>query len=101
MRNKDIQFSLASSLGVVLYVSGVVWIMSNGEKLFGEPDGFRGPLALLLLFVLSAAITGSLVFGYPVWQFLDGKKKEAFKSFGWNLAFLAIFTLLAFLLMVI
>lgn len=96
MRNKNILPSLLCSLGVVLYVSGVALIMSNAERFFADkPDNIGMPIALLLLLVLSAAITGSLVFGYPVWQYLDGKKKEAVKSFGWTVGFLAIFTVLA------
>ncbi len=96
MRNKNILYSFLCSLGVVVYVSGVSWFMTNASKLFGnKPDNIRMPIAMLLLLVLSAATTGSLVFGYPVWQYLDGKKKEAIKSLGWTLAFLAIFTVVA------
>jgi len=96
MRNKNITYSLANALGMVLYISGVVWMMNNGDKLFGNPKDVGGPIALLMLFVLSATVTSSLMFGYPIYQFLEGKKIEAFKSFGWNLGFLAIFTVLAF-----
>lgn len=96
MRNKNILYSFLSSVGVVLYVTGVAWFMTNASRLFGDkPDNIRMPIAMLLLLVLSAATTGSLVFGYPVWQYLDGKKKEALKSLGWTLGFLAIFTVAA------
>jgi hypothetical protein len=102
MKNTNITYSLASSLGVILYVSGVAWLMQHGQAFFGDkPDTIVAPIAMLSLFVFSAAITGSLVFGYPVWQFLNGKKTEAFKAFGWNLAFLGIFTVLAFVLMML
>ncbi|MFA6447636.1 MAG: hypothetical protein WCW31_05295 [Patescibacteria group bacterium] len=101
MRNKNILYSFLSSLGVLIYVSGVAWFLSNGEKIFGKSQSMGMPVAFLLVFVLSAAITGSLVFGYPVWQYLDGKKKEALKALGWNLGFLAIFTILALVLIAI
>ncbi len=101
MRNKNILYSFLSSLGVLIYVSGVAWFLSNGEKIFGKNQSMGIPVAFLLVFVLSAAITGSLVFGYPVWQYLDGKKKEALKALGWNLGFLAIFTIAALALIAI
>ena len=101
MRNKNITYSLASALGMILYISGVAWMMNNGEMLFGNPKGVGGPIAFLMLFVFSATITASLMFGYPVFLFLQGKKIEAFKSFGWNLGFLAIFTALALIIIML
>ena len=51
MKNsKLVLYALLSSVGTVLYVSGVVWLMTNGERFLGKVKDFRGPLPMLLLF---------------------------------------------------
>ncbi|MBI5621293.1 hypothetical protein HY933_00300 [Candidatus Falkowbacteria bacterium] len=45
-------------------------------------------ISMLTLLVFSAAITGSLVFGYAVYLFLDKKAKEALSVLGYTLLFL-------------
>lgn len=78
---------LVSAVLAAVYVSLVALLMSNGESIFGKEDGFLVPFFMLLLFVLSAAVMGSLVFGRPVMMYIDGKKKEAVKllagTIGW------------------
>lgn len=45
---------------------------------FGDkPDTVFAPIMALMLFVLSAAVTASLVLGRPILWYIDGKKKEA------------------------
>lgn len=68
---------LINSLGTLLYCGLVAYLMINGEGLFGKISGVFGVMAFLMLFVLSAAIVGSLVLGKPIIYYLDGKKKEA------------------------
>ena len=68
--------------------------MFNGEKFFGKADNFLMPVAMLLLFVLSAAITGALVLGKPILLYLDNKKEDALKLFGWTLGWLAIIVII-------
>lgn len=82
------------SLGVVAYVILVVIIMFNGNSLFGTMDNFWGPLAMLLLFIVSAAITGSLVFGKPVYLFLTGFKTESVKLALYTIGFLFLETII-------
>lgn len=74
----------------------VAWLLSNDKRLFGEFSGFGGPMAMLLLFVLSATITGSLVFAQPIHFYFSGAKKESFQLLIATLIFLFLFTLLAF-----
>jgi hypothetical protein len=84
--------SLVHSLGVLVYVSGVAWIMQNGERIFGH--NFWGPVVLLLLFVFSALITGLLVLGRPIYLFLNGEKTDAVKmlfyTVGWMFVIITI-----------
>ena len=82
------------SLGVVAYVLLVVLIMVNGNSLFGTMNNYWGPLAMLLLFTVSAAITGSLVFGKPVYLFLNGFKSESVKLALYTIGFLFLETML-------
>lgn len=88
--------SLASMASLILYVIGVAWLMSNGERFFGRLPGVLGPTAFLLLFVLSASVTSSLFLGYPLYLYLDGKKKEALRLFAYNLATLFTLTFVYF-----
>lgn len=65
--------------GVFVYVSFVAWLGFNSQKFFGgEPDNFLTPLFVLLLFVISASITGLLVLGKPIHMYMNGLRKEAF-----------------------
>lgn len=80
MKNsKLIYYSVIQSLGVFIYTSAVAWFLFNGEHIFGGDKNFLVPVTLLLLFVTSAAITGILVFGRPIYFYLNGLKKEAVK----------------------
>jgi len=96
MENKKlISWSIVHSLGVLIYVSLVALFMNNAEKLFGKEDGPMTGVVALLLLVLSATITGSLVIGKPILLYLDGKKSEAIKMFFYTIASLFILLLLA------
>lgn len=92
---KNIDFILKSFINagaVVIYVSAVVWLMSNGQNIFGKrPDQLIMPLFLLLLFIISATITSLLVLGKPILLYLEGLKKEALSLLGATLAWLVFF----------
>lgn len=51
---------------------------------------------MLLLLILSATVTGSLVLGRPILWYLDGKKKEAVSLFVATVGFLFLITIFAF-----
>lgn len=58
--------SFINAGGMFVYVYAVSWLIFNGQKLFGGRNSFLAPLFFLLLFVISAAITGLLVLGRPM-----------------------------------
>ena len=65
-----------------------------------EPSPFI-PIGMLLLFVFSATVCGSLILGRPILWYIDGKKKEAVQLFGWTIGFfflVGLIVLIAFLL---
>ncbi|MDB4940449.1 MAG: hypothetical protein JWO40_874 [Candidatus Doudnabacteria bacterium] len=97
--NKLIQRSFLNALGTVAYVSLISIVMSNGNKIFGEKDTAITPIAVLMLFVLSAAITGSLVVGKPLLMYLNNEKNEAIKLFMYTVGWLALATIVLFVVM--
>jgi hypothetical protein len=97
-KSELIKQSLLYSLAVVVYVFLVSLLMSNGQRLFGKVDNVISGVAMLLLFVFSAAVTGSLVFGKPILMYLDGAKKEAVKMLIYTIIWLFFWLMLFFLL---
>ncbi len=68
---------LLQSLGIAAYcalLSGLLWVM---EKYLPKPDQLLAIALILLLLVLSAAITGSLFFGYAAYLALRQEIKKA------------------------
>jgi hypothetical protein len=83
--------SFISAGGVLIYVSAVAWLGFNGQTIFGKQTDFLMPVFVLLLFVISASITGLLVLGKPIHLYLSGLKKEALTLLFATLAWLILF----------
>ena len=89
--------AVVNALGAAAYVIAVASFLFYAPQIFGEhgPKTVLVPIVMLLLFVFSAAVTGSLVLGRPVLWYLDGKKKEAIELLGWTLTILFVIMLIA------
>ncbi|MDD5618687.1 MAG: hypothetical protein PHG69_06285 [Candidatus Omnitrophica bacterium] len=99
MKNKKLLFwSFINSAVCFLYVLGIGWFLFNGENIFGKADNFLMPVALLLLLVVSATITGALILGRPILFYLNGYKSEAVKLLLFTIGWLIIFTVIILLL---
>src|SRR3989344_7102720 len=85
-----IQRGLLNALGRLAYVSTLVTLVLNGEKMFGTVNPSIAPIMFLTVFVLSAAVTGGLVLGKPVMLFLNNQKNEAIRLFIYTLCWLAL-----------
>jgi len=96
MRSKLIFNGFLQAFGVATYIVLVSLLMSNAQRIFGKMDTFFGPVAFLMLFVLSAAITGSLTLGRSVILYLDNHKKEAVKLFLYTVGWLFLLTVAVF-----
>lgn len=98
MPKKLIRQAFLYALGEGIYISLVALLMFGIQKWFGaKPDpAIIAPIFLLLLFVISAAISGALILGKPVMLYLDGQKKDAITLFGYTLAWLGLFLIIAF-----
>jgi hypothetical protein len=87
---------LLQALGVAVYCPLIGGFISVADKIFPKP-GFFGIFLMLILLVFSAAITGSLVFGYPAYLALNKKVKEALYvlayTLGYSLAIILIIIL--------
>jgi nitrogen fixation/metabolism regulation signal transduction histidine kinase len=100
--NKIWKNAVFNALATVLYIIAVGFFMYYGSLVkIGRTNTMLVPIALLLLLVLSAAITGFLIFGKPALMYIDGKKKEAISLLTYTLTFFSIITLIAIVLLVI
>lgn len=84
-----------NALATAAYVTGIGLFVSYANTIFGKEDKVLTPVVVLMLLVLSVAVTGSLLFGQPAVWYVDGKKKQALQLLGVTLAIFAVFTLLA------
>lgn len=102
MENREIaRYSIINACGTVLYIILIASFMFfAGEGFFGAEDSVFAPIIMLMLFVFSAALTGSLVFGKPLMWYLDNKKKEALQLIVYTLLMLFIL-IIVFLLIFI
>lgn len=91
---KLILWSLINSFGVLIYVFLVSRIISSGEEIFGKMETSWGPFAFLLLFVISAAIVGILLFGRVIYLYLDKHEKEAIKLLLYTVGWLLLATII-------
>ena len=99
--SKILTWSIINSLAAFVYISGVAWLMFNGEKFFGKATSFLMPAALLLLFVISATIVGALVLGRPAYMYFNGQKQEAVRLLIYTVAWLVLTTVLFFAVLVL
>lgn len=75
------------------YVGMLVSLIFYAPKVIKNSDGNNTiliPIAMLLLFVFSAGLTGSLVLGRPILWYMEGRKKEAIHLLAWTLGTLLI-----------
>lgn len=99
--NKIIKQALINSISTAVYIILVVSFIFSLQKFQILEGTVFIPIAMLLLFVSSAGITGTLVLGKPIMLYLDGKKKEAVSLLGYTLGILLTMTALAFILLAV
>lgn len=77
MNNNIVKKALLDAAGIAIYILAVASFMSYVPNTFEQQKSVLVPVTMLSLLVLSAAITGSLMFGRSVLWYLDGNKKDA------------------------
>jgi hypothetical protein len=82
-----------NALAAVGYIAAVASFMFFSPKFEDAMLGVLVPMAVLSLFVLSAAVMGFIFFYQPILLFIDGKRQEAVRLFGKTLAIFALITI--------
>ena len=100
-KSKLITYALSYSFGAFLYTTLVTIILYNGNNWFGKANSFLMPLALLMLFVISATIVGLLILGRPIILYLNNSKKEATELLLYTIGCLFVFTTVVFTLLLL
>ncbi|MEK6858889.1 MAG: hypothetical protein AABX53_03180 [Nanoarchaeota archaeon] len=95
--NPLLKRALIDSVGTAAYIALIVTFIFSLQVFQGSKETILIPMAMLLLFVCSAAITGFLVFGKPAMLYVDGKKKEAISLLGHTIGMLVLITLVFFI----
>src|SRR3989344_7553780 len=98
--NKIIKRAFIDAIGTAMYIVLIVSFIFSLQVSAPKEDILLIPIAMLLLFVTSAAITGFLVFGKPAMLYLDGKKREAVSLLGYTLVMLVLITIVAFIFLI-
>ena len=88
------------ALGLTLYCGTLAFIIFHLPKDIPDP-GFMGFFVGLLVLVSSAAITGSLVFGYPTYlAVVRNKIKEASTVLAFTLLYFSAIILITIILII-
>ena len=96
-KEKAWKIGLFQALGVAIYCGLVAGFMYNIMQVLPRP-GIAGMFLMLSLFVFSAAVTGTLVFAYPVYlAIVKNKIKPAINVLGFTLLFSLILIVSAIL----
>lgn len=97
-RKEIIRKAVINALATALYITLIASFLFYAPKIFDQekPDTVFAPIAMLLLFVFSAAFTGVMIFGEPVLWYLDGRKEHALSLLVHTLAVFFIVLLITF-----
>lgn len=85
------------STGLLIYVSLVSLFMLNANHIVGPGPNFFGPIAFLLLFIISAIISGLLLLGRAGFLFWEKRYKESFTLLGWTLFWAILYLVSVFI----
>ncbi len=100
MKQSIFKHALQGAVGTALYIVAVASFMFYGPRAMGsQEDTVLVPVFMLMLFVFSAAFTGSLMLGRPILWYLEGNKKEAMQLLVTTLLMFLIITELTFIIL--
>lgn len=96
MKNNPKLIALGQAVGLLAYVLLVAFFMKNAQNWFGpdKDNPILGPVVFLLIFIISALVSASIILGYPALLFFQGQRKTALKivlmSAGWLVLFVVL-----------
>jgi hypothetical protein len=95
MQTSLLKKAVVNALGVLVYVLVLGWFFSHAQQIFGTQQvGFVGAALMLIIFVVSACITGGLVLGLPIMMYLDGQRRQAVNLLAYTVLTLAVIAVL-------
>ena len=101
LKNKVITYGLGGGILEIAYIAFVAWFIQSIDKFFtGTPESANIVLVLLLL-VFSVAVSGLLIFGYPIYLVVQKKYKQAINSVMVSLLTLIIGGIIIFNILII
>ncbi len=86
--------AVLSAVGVTAYVALLVLFMNNGQRILGPQPGVLMGMLMLLVFIISACVTGSLVLLRPALWYVDGKKRDALRLLAYTVVALVVVALI-------
>lgn len=101
MSKKILRDSFLAAAGEAAYVALVVTFLQNAQKFFGQVPEYLVAMSMILLLVISAAISGGLVLGKPILMYFDGQKKEALLQFIATIGWLILFLIIVFIILIL
>ena len=94
-KNNLFRRAFLNALGVAVYTVAFAYFVNNLQQWFGpEPAGWLSFAMMIMIFIISACVTGSLVLLKPILLYLEGQKKEAVHLFAYTLLFLIVLALI-------
>jgi hypothetical protein len=92
---KTIAFLQASGLTGYIGLFAVLALRMQSLGQYIEASGASYPILAIILFlmafVISVLISATIILGYPIHLFFDGRKSEALKIVFWSAAWLVVF----------
>lgn len=94
------KYALLHAVGATVYISLIATFMANVNKIIGQKpeNSIFGPMAFLLIIVISAAVMGLTIFARPIMWYLDGNKKEAISLVIWTIIYLFVIAVIDFII---
>jgi hypothetical protein len=97
MNKTILKYAIGHAVGAAVYIGLVAAFITYIPKIFGgDPGGYLGPVLFLLVFVISAAAMGLIIFARPAMWYMDGRKREALSLAFATLGFLIVIAALVF-----
>ncbi|KKR48203.1 MAG: hypothetical protein UT86_C0012G0006 [Candidatus Magasanikbacteria bacterium GW2011_GWC2_40_17] len=86
---------LLLALLMAIYCALVAWFMRGMEQSSNDQPMILNMMLVLLTLVFSAAISGTLVFGYPVYLLIHHDTKRALSVLGFTLLYALLILIIA------